>query len=402
MAQSQDKINGKKYQQILLDDPDFLQGIVTNLLQKIIDSEFTECVGADRYERTPDRTGYRNGSYKRSLKTRVGGIELSIPRDRDGTFQPSLFARFQRNEKALLLSLMEMTLEGVSTRKVSRITEQLCGTTFSKSLVSSLSSDLDEQLSAWRNRPLSGTWPYLYVDALYEKVRHAGRVRSMAVLIVVGVKETGHRSVLAVEVCNSENEADYGDLFSDLIVRGLTGVKLVISDDHKGLVNAINRHFQGSVRQRCQVHFMRNLLRRLRKSDRSWVMSAMKDIFNAPDRADADRRIRNFYEKLDGKYSDLVDWLEENINETLTVYDFPPAHHKRIRSTNGIERLNEEIRRRTRVIRIFPNIQSCLRMASALCQEQDEEWSTGKRYLDMTLMPWIKGVETEDIVRRAV
>ena len=402
MAQSQDKINGKKYQQILLDDPDFLQGIVTNLLQKIIDSEFTECVGADRYERTPDRTGYRNGSYKRSLKTRVGGIELSIPRDRDGTFQPSLFARFQRNEKALLLSLMEMTLEGVSTRKVSRITEQLCGTTFSKSLVSSLSSDLDEQLSAWRNRPLSGTWPYLYVDALYEKVRHAGRVRSMAVLIVVGVKETGHRSVLAVEVCNSENEADYGDLFSDLIVRGLTGVKLVISDDHKGLVNAINRYFQGSVRQRCQVHFMRNLLRRLRKSDRSWVMSAMKDIFNAPDRADADRRIRNFYEKLDGKYSDLVDWLEENINETLTVYDFPPAHHKRIRSTNGIERLNEEIRRRTRVIRIFPNIQSCLRMASALCQEQDEEWSTGKRYLDMTLMPGIKGVETEDIVRRAV
>ncbi len=402
MAQSQDKFKGKKYQQILLDDPDFLQGIVSNVLQKIIDSEFTDYIGADRYERTSDRIGYRNGSYKRALKTRVGGIELSIPRDREGAFQPSLFARFQRNEKALLLSLMEMTLEGVSTRKVSKITEQLCGTTFSKSLVSSLSSDLDEQLSAWRNRPLSGTWPYLYVDALYEKIRHAGRVRSMAVLIVVGVNETGHRSVLAIEVCNSENEADYGDLFSDLMGRGLTGVKLVISDDHKGLVNAINRHFQGSVRQRCQVHFMRNLLRRLRKSDRSWVMSAMKDIFNAPDRADADKRIKILYEKLDGKYSDLVDWLEENINETLTVYDFPSAHHKRIRSTNGIERLNEEIRRRTRVIRIFPNIQSCLRMASALCQEQDEEWSTGKRYLDMTLMPEDKGVETEDRVRRAV
>jgi transposase-like protein len=297
---------------------------------------------------------------------------------------------------------MEMTLEGVSTRKVSKITEQLCGTSFSKSLVSSLSADLDEQLSAWRNRPLSGVWPYIYVDALYEKIRHAGRVRSMAVLIVVGVNETGHRSVLAVEVCNSENEADYGDLFSDLVGRGLNGVKLVISDDHKGLVNAINRHFQGSGRQRCQVHFMRNLLRRLRKSDRSCVMSAMKDIFNAPDRADAERRIKVLYERLDGKYSDLVDWLEENITETLTVYDFPSAHHKRIRSTNGIERLNEEIRRRTRVIRIFPNIQSCLRMASALCQEQDEDWVTGKRYLDMTLMQKQEGEETEDKVRRAV
>jgi len=402
MAQSQDTFQGKDYQQILIDDPDFLQGIVSHVLQKIIDSEFTEYVGADRYERTSDRTGYRNGSYKRALKTRVGGIELSIPRDREGAFQPSLFARFQRNEKALILSLMEMTLEGVSTRKVSKITEQLCGTSFSKSLVSSLSASLDEQLSAWRNRPLTGYWPYLYVDALYEKVRHVGRVRSMAVLIVVGVNENGHRSVLAVEVCNSENEADYGDLFSSLIKRGLTGVKLVISDDHKGLVNAIHRHFQGSGRQRCQVHFMRNLLRRLRKSDRSSVMSAMKDIFNAPDRADAEGRIKVLYERLDSKYSDLVDWLEENINETLTVYDFPSAHHKRIRSTNGIERLNEEIRRRTRVIRIFPNIQSCLRMASALCQEQDEEWVTGKRYLDMTLMPKQEREESEDKVRRAV
>ncbi len=398
MAQRQDKLNPESYQQILLDDPEFLQGIVGNVLQQLIDLEATEHFGADLYERTPSRNGYRNGSYSRRLKTRVGQIELSVSRDREGNFRPSLFARYQRNERALLLSLMEMTLEGVSTRKVTKITEALCGTAFSKSMVSSLSADLDEQLSAWRNRPLDGNWAYLYVDALYEKIRHAGRVRSMAVLIAVGVDESGRRSILSVEVCNSENEADYGDLFRGLIERGLTGVELVISDDHKGLVAAINRYFQGSSWQRCQVHFMRNLLRRLRKSDRRWIMSAMKDIFNAPDRGESEQRIQVLLAKLEGGYSDLIDWLEENIKETLTFYDFPSAHRKRIRSTNGIERLNEEIRRRTRVIRIFPNIESCLRMASALCQEQDEEWSTGKRYLDMALLLKNDEIERTELV----
>jgi len=208
MARTQDKTTESDIQAILLDDPDFLRGIVEDVLQQLLDNEVTAHIGADPYERTGKRNGYRNGSYPRSLKTRVGRLQLSIPRDRDGTFQPSLFARYQRNEKALLLALMEMTLEGVSTRKVTEITEALCGTSFSKSLVSSLSSGLDEQLEAWRNRPIEGDWPYLFVDALYQKVRHDGRVVSMAVLIVVGVDETGHRSILAVDVAHSENEAD--------------------------------------------------------------------------------------------------------------------------------------------------------------------------------------------------
>ena len=386
----------------MLDDPDFLQGIVSGVLQQLVDFEVTDHLGADRYERTSSRKGYRNGSYTRTLKTRVGRIELAVPRDRDGHFQPSLFARYQRNEKALLLSLMEMSLEGVSTRKVSKITEQLCGTTFSKSLVSSLSADLDERLAAWRNRRLEGNWPYLFVDAMYEKIRHDGRVISMAVLIVIGVNESGHRSVLAVDVCHSENEADYDRLFKHLSDRGLRGVQLVVSDDHKGLMTAVRRRFQGASWQRCQVHFMRNLSKRLRKTDRCWIMSAMKDIFNAPDRLNAEQRLKDLLVKLETKYPDLADWLEENISDVLMVFDYPSAHHKRIRSTNGLERLNEEIRRRTRVIRIFPNVQSCLRMASALCQEYDEEWTTGKRYLDMSLLLNRERCNSTEKIRRAV
>ena len=393
MAQSQDTDKLSGYQSILLDDPDFLQDIVTTVLQQTLDDRFTQHIGASIHERTDGRKGYRNGSYSRTVKTRVGRIQLSVPRDRNGTFQSDLFARYQRNEKALVLSLMEMTLEGVSTRKVSKVTEVLCGTSFSKSLVSSLSADLDSQLDNWRNRSLDEAYPYLFVDALYEKVRHNGRVVSMAVMIVVGVSETGHRSILAVDVAHSENEADWGSLFSHLTARGLRGVQLVVSDNHKGLRKAIDRHFQGSSWQRCQVHFMRNLLTRLRKRDRVWVMSALKDVFNAPDRDQAWFRLRYLADQLRDDYPDLSDWLEEDGQDVLAVFDFPADHRRRLRTTNSVERLNEEIRRRTRVIRIFPNRDSCLRMASALCQEHDDDWTTGKCYLDMSLLS--KNIETD-------
>ena len=402
MAQPKDNTGKEIYQGILLDDPDFLVGIVTRLLQQYLEAEASKQLGASSYERTEARKGYRNGSYPRTLKTRIGKLEISVPRDRDGIFQTSLFERFQRSEKSLILSLMEMSLCGVSTRKVSKITEELCGTSFSKSFVSSLSRNLDEELSSWRSRPLTGNWPYLYVDALYEKVRHNGRVRSKAVMIVVGVNAEGYRSILAVDVCNSENESDYGRLFSQLIERGLTGVQLVISDDHKGLVKALARYFQDASWQRCQVHFMRNLMKRLRKSDRSRVLGSMNDIFNSPDRQQAESRLSLLLVELDGKYPELVIWLEENIQDSFTVFDFPLEHFRRIRSTNGIERFNEEIRRRTRVIRIFPNVESCLRMASALCQEQDEEWITGKRYLDMFFLTDQEKKKSTEKIRRAV
>lgn len=386
MAQREDSEKLYDYQGILIDDPEFLKGIVREFLQQYIEAEASRRLGAERYERTEGRQGYRNGSYNRTLKTRVGRIELSVPRDREGKFHTELFFRYQRSEQSFLMALMEMSVMGVSTRKISKITEELCGTSFSKSFVSSLSSDLDNELSLWRNRELDGNWPYLYVDALYEKVRIKGRVVSKAVMIVVGVNEDGHRSILAVEVSESENTSDYGMMFENLIARGLRGVQLVISDDHPGLVNAVKRHFQGASWQRCQVHFIRNLLQRLRKSDRPVVLGYLQDIFQAPDRAQAESRLGILLNYLEARNPELAVWIDENIQDTLTVFDFPAEHFRRIRSTNGLERFNEEIRRRTRVIRIFPNTSSCLRLASALCQEQDEEWSTGKRYLDMTLL----------------
>jgi len=400
MAQSQDNKELDHIQGALLDDRDYLRGIVERVLQQVLESEAANHLGAQPYQRTPGRLGHRNGHYNRKLKTRVGKLELSVPRDREGLFQTALFSSYQRNERAFLLALMEMTLQGVSTRKVGEITEALCGTSISASMVSSLSKSLDNDLATWRNRPLQGLWPYLFVDARYEKTRHDHRVVSQGVLIVIGVNDAGRRSILAVEVVHSENESDYSDLFKRLQERGLTGVQLVVSDDHQGLRKAVDRYFQGASWQRCQVHFMRNLLSKLRKLDRGWVMSSLKDVFRAPDRRQAELRLKALVDRLSASDPTVADWLEADGPETLSALDFPESHRRHIRSTNGLERLNEEILRRTRVIRIFPNRASCLRMVSALCQEQDEEWVTGRRYLDMTLLSRNEGVETQ--LRRAV
>ena len=395
MARTQDNSAFAELQEYHLDDPDFLREIVSGVIQKLINGEMEEHLSAGYYEHTDDRKGYRNGSYPRTLKTRVGKIALQVPRDREGSFQTAIFDRYQRSEKALVLSLMEMYLMGVSTRKVKEITETLCGISFSSSLVSSLAENLDADLEAWRNRPLEGEWPYIFVDALYLKVRYDGKVVSMAAFVVVGVNEEGYRSLLAVDVSHSENEADYGDLFKNLISRGLKGVQLVISDDHQGMRKAIDSHFPGASWQRCQVHFLRNFLSKLRKKDRSWAMSALKDVFNAPDKEQAEQRLKALVDQLYETDSPLAEWLEENAPETLSAFSFPEAHRKRIRTTNCLERQNEEIRRRTRVIRIFPHRKSCLRLISALCQEKDEEWTTGKRYLDMSLLT--KNHETEGV-----
>ncbi|KPK67264.1 hypothetical protein AMJ82_10990 [candidate division TA06 bacterium SM23_40] len=401
MAQSQASTNPSDLQQILLDDPEFLRGIVEETLQQLLEGELAAHLGADHYERTERRKGYRNGGYPRTVKTRVGPIQLLVPRDRKGTFQPSLFGRYQRNEKALVLALMEMVIQGVSTRKVTEITETLCGSSFSRSMVSSLAAGLDGQLEAWRTRPLEGEWPYLFVDARYEKVRHDSRVVSMAAVTVVGVNGAGYRSILAVDVNHSENEADYAELFRRLYHRGLRGVQLVISDRHEGLRRAIDRFFQGACWQRCQVHFMRNLMIRLRRRDRSWVLGALRNVYDAPDRPQAEERLRELVDQLRPNYPELAEWLEAEGPETLAVFSFPEAHRRRIRTTNGQERLHQEIRRRTRVVRIFPHRASCLRLVSALCQEQDEEWMTGRRYLDMSLLSDNQEVAIAEAVRRA-
>ncbi len=371
-------------QSILTDDPDFLRLIVERVIQEVLEAEMTVHLHAEPYERSSERRGYRNGYKPRQLKTRVGTLTLQVPQDRDGTFSTQLFARYQRNEKALVLALMEMYVEGVSSRKVRDITEALCGTTFSKSLVSELAGQLDTELDAWRNRPLTETtYPYLSVDARYEHVRQGGQIISQGVLIVAGVRADGYREVLAVAIADTESEATYQHLFRDLKARGLSGVQLVTSDSHAGLRAAIDRHFQGASWQRCQVHFARDLVKIVRAGQRGELAADLREIFAATTREQAMATAETVVGRWEPTHPAVTRLLEEEIEGCLACLAFPPAHRPRIRTTNGLERLNEEIKRRTRVVRIFPNAEACLRLVTALCVEQSDEWISGRRYLDI-------------------
>ena len=386
MTQQQDVDRLVELQASLLDDPEFLRGIVQVALQRFLDTEQTFHLGAAPHERTEDRQGYRCGSYARTLTTRVGKIMLQVPRDRDGRFQTQLFARYQRSEKAFVLALLEMYVQGVSTRKVAAITEELCGTEVSKSMVSSLAVGLDAELAIWRNRALQPFYPYVFVDATVLKARTPGRSNSNeAALLAVGVREDGHREALGVMLADSESEASWQDLFRDLRNRGVDRVGLVISDDHSGLVKAMGRCFHGASWQRCQVHLMRNLIRHTPASRQGEVIRMLQDVFAAKDRPEADRRLRVMVEAVAAWKPALADWLEEAVPDTLTIYDWPEKHHRHIRTTNMLERYNGELKRRTRVVRIFPNRESALRLVTALVVEMDEEWTTGRRYVNPDL-----------------
>lgn len=385
MTQLKDSQRSQKIQ-ALVNDQDFLKKLIQEFLQEFFETEITEFLGAAPYERAEDRKGHRNGYKPRMLKTRVGTLNLLVPKDRDGRFQTCLFERYQRSEKALVLALQEMYLQGVSTRKVTEITETLCGTEFSKSQVSALCGKLDAELDAWRNRPLSGKYPYLIVDAQYHKVRQDSRVMPKGVLTVLGINLEGYREVLAVECAPTENETTWATVFKELVDRGLQGVQLVISDDHKGLRSSIERYFQGCQWQRCQVHYLRNLLNMAPKNLSKTLVDQLRDIFNAPERETARERVRQLVCLYADRFPEIAEFLENNADEVLACFNFPEEHRKRIRSTNGLERFHEEIRRRTRVIRIFPNQQACLRLVSALAAEQHDLWVSGKRYLNMKLL----------------
>ncbi len=370
----------------LLNDPDFLNQIVTRYLQQFLEAEIATFLQAEPYQRTTDRTGYRNGYKPRIVKTRVGRIQLSVPKDREGRFHSGLFARFQRSEKALILALQEAYLQGVSTRKVTKITEQLCGTSFSKSQVSDLCQELDADIKAWRERPLEQAYPYLIIDATYLYIRSAGQVVSEGVLIVTGIAESGHRDILALDVADTETEATYTSLFKDLKKRGLKGVQLIISDHHEGLQNAIKRHFQGASWQHCQTHFHRNVRGITPPKHQREVADALKDVFNAPDRNTAQRRLSDMMDTYENVLPKLVDKLDRDVAHCLTCFDFPQKHRRRIRTTNLLERLNREIKRRADVVQIFPNEQAYERLIGALCMEWSDEWISGRRYLDMTYL----------------
>jgi putative transposase len=384
MAHRNRKVHEEMVQGILLDDPAFLKEIVERVLQGLLEAEMTEHIGAAPYERTQDRKGQRNGYKPRTLRTRVGTLNLAVPQDRQGAFSTRLFARYQRNEKALCLALMQMYVEGLSTRKVKEVTEELCGTSFSKSLVSQLASSLDSELEAWRNRRLEAeAYPYLYVDACYEKVRVDGRVVNQGVLLVSAVRDDGMREILGVEVADTESEATYHELFRSLKRRGLSGVELVVSDDHEGLKSALARHFQGASWQRCQVHYARNLLGMVGYARRKDLAEGLRGVFAARSREVAVQLASELATRWRGSHPKVSEHLEEHIEECLSCLAFPEGHRRRIRTTNGLERLNQEIKRRSRVVRIFPNREACLRLVAALAIEQSEEWVTGRRYLDM-------------------
>jgi len=292
---------------------------------------------------------------------------------------------------------MEMYVEGVSTRKVTEITETLCGTSFSKSLVSVLCGRLDGELAAWRSRPLTApSYPYIHVDARYEHVRIGGKVVSQGVLIASGVRgDVGRRAILAVDVADTESEATYQELFRGLKSQGLSGVDLVVSDDHKGINAAIDRHFQGAGWQRCQVHFTRALCGQVAAARRKDLAAGLRGVFDAPDLGKAEQLAAELADAWRKSHPRIAAAIEERVEECLTVFSFPPEHRVRIRTTNGLERLNQEIKRRTAVVRVWPNREACLRLVTALCAEQSEEWVSGVRYLDMELLREWKAANQE-------
>ena len=356
---------------------DALRALVATLVQDTIRTEFEQFVGAAPYERTADRRGYRNGSYLRTLHTRVGSLTLAIPRDRAGLFRPSLFAKYERSEQALVLAMVEMYFHGVSTRKVNAIVEQLCGTTVSASEISALTRKLDASLTGWRDRSLRET-PYaaLVVDAHVEHVRREGHVRGTAALWVVGFTPDGYREHLGVWMGPSESEASWASVFKDLVERGLHGVTYVVSDEHVGLVSALQRFFPDVVHQRCQVHYQRNALSKV-SSERLQLVTrqGLRDAWTAPTRTEAAHRLERLSAELRPDAPRLADWLADTYDATLACYVLERDDvREKLRSTNSLERHHVEVRRRTRVVGIFPHEASLLRLLTALAIEQNDTW----------------------------
>ena len=374
---------------------DGLRKVMETAIQRILEEELTSFLNAESHERTQDRRGYRNGYKPRTLMTRLGRMELLVPKDREGQFQTELFERYQRNEKALVLSLVEMYVHGVSTRKVKAVTEVLCGLEISKSQVSRLAKDLDEEIKAWRSRPLKKAYPYLVVDARYEKIRANHQVLPQGVLLVVGIGEDGYREILGTWIADSENETSWSEVFKELKERGLKGVRYVVSDDHAGLVKAIERHFQGVLWQRCQVHFLRNIISQVSKKDRPRIIEMLREITAAQSYETARKRMDEVIEALEKTHPKVSEMLEEHGEEILTVYQLPLHHRRSLKSTNMLERYNQELKRRTRVVRIFPHQESCLRLVTAMAMETSEEWMV-RRYL--LFEEEIAGKDTKDLL----
>ncbi len=398
-------LSEEELEKILLGDrgKDLLMEKVFN---QILQAEMTEHLGADRYERSQDRSGHRNGSYKRQLTTRVGQLTLEVPRCKDGSFSTKLFQRYQRSEKALVLALMEMVVQGVSTRRVKKITTELCGREFAKSTVSRLTKQLNEQVKAWDERPLEGEYPFLVLDAMHVKVRRQGGVRSTAVLLAVGISEEGQREILGLHTALSETEEAWKSFLEQLSKRGLTGVEHVTSDRDRGLKKAIRQKLPGVIWTSCHAHLRRNVLDDTPDEWRNSMKDLMDEVLQASSQPEAwqifedilegERRQMvtvagedgqpeeiDAYRKLREEAAPALATLKKTLEDATAVLALPGKYRRRLRTTNIIERLIEEVRRREKVIRIFPNIDSTWRLIGAVLAEKHEEWSTGRKYLDM-------------------
>lgn len=367
----------------LADDENGFRALLQTVVQEVLEAEMTEALQAEKSERTSSRLGHRSGYYDRKLVTRIGLLELRVPQDRAGRFSTELFERYQRSEKALVAALAEMYVQGVSTRKVKAVTEELCGHSFSASTISEATAKLDTALKAFAERRLEEPFAYLILDARYERIREAGVITSQAVLVAIGIDWEGRRQVLGVELANRESRSSWGDFLAGLKARGLHGVEFVVSDNHQGLKAAIRESLPEAAWQRCYVHFLRNALDYVpRKVDDDCLME-LRWFYDRRDLGEVRRDIAQWLAKWQGKYPRLTNWVEDNVEETLTYYRLPLAHHKHMKSTNMLERLNQELKRRTLVVRIFPNAASCLRLTRALATEIHESWLEATRYLNM-------------------
>jgi putative transposase len=360
---------------------DVLPELIRTVINTAMQIERQQFLNAGPYERSPDRRGHANGYKPKTVTTRVGQVSFDVPQVRDSSFYPQALEKGLRSERALKLALAEMYVQGVSTRRVAAITEKLIGTEITSVQVSRAVVELDQQLQAWRERPL-GCYKYLWLDARYEKVRIDGIVRDAAVLMAAGLNLDGKREVLGVSCSLSEAEIHWRSFLERLTQRGLTGVELITSDDHAGLEKARKAVFGGVPWQRCQFHLQQNAQAYVpRRALKSEVAADIRAVFNARHRQEAEQLLALVVQKYAKTASDLAVWMEENIPEGLTVFSFPEKHRRRLRTTNGLERLNREIRRRTRVAVLFPNTASCLRLVTAMIMEISEEWQTGRVYI---------------------
>jgi putative transposase len=379
-------------------DSDFLREGLRVLIQSVIEAEVTQRVGAQPYERSPERTNQRNGYRERPYATRVGELDLRIPKLREGTYYPCFLEPRRKAEQALLAVVQSAYVEGVSTRKVDSVLEHMGLNRIDKSEVSRICKALDEPVRAFRERALEGEYPYLWVDATYLKVRQNHRVVSMAAVVAIGVRESGEREILGFAVGASEEQSFWREFLRSLLSRGLQGVRLVTSDAHEGLKAALAQTLAGATWQRCRVHFMRNVLAHVTRADKPLVAAALRTIFAQPDRASAGEQLGLVADKMAERWPQAAELLREAEEDVLAYMAFPQEHWSRIYSTNPLERLNKEVKRRTHVVGIFPDVPSVERLVGALLMDIHDEWQVGRRYFSLESMR--KLLAPEEAVRQ--